>query len=359
MGTGFFEGHSPGALRGAFSIALAMACLDATPSAAAIPASERQALIAIYEATHGGTWVANTNWCTTSPCPLESPTFAPAGTECFSGAPGSGWYGVVCDAERTHVVGLNLSANHLVGTLPSIAPLAALQDFVVSNNELGGSLPDLEALTELRTFAASANQFSGSIPSLATFAALESFLVCQNRLTGPLPSLDGLDALESFDAGSNQLTGPIPELAGHFALVIFNVSDNALTESIPDLTGLDALEYFFVDGNRLEGTIPPLAPLLQLRQFFAADNRLSGTIPELPPGLMRIDVANNRLSGTLPAPPSSLWTNASRLCPNPLDIARSGNDAGWNAATGATPWWAGSSTGATCDDLLASGFEAP
>jgi hypothetical protein len=359
MGTRFVEGGWLRALRIALLLALATACLHAAPSNAAIPGSERQALIAIYEATHGGAWVDNSNWCTSSPCPLEAPTFAPPGSECFSGTPGSGWYGIVCNAERTHVVGINLSANHLTGSLPSIAPLSAMQDFMVSNNELCGTLPDLGALTELRTFAASANRFSGSIPDLAAFASLESFLVAENALTGSLPSLDGLDALESFDAGRNRLTGAIPPVAGHFALVHFDVSDNALTGPIPDLVGLDSLSYFFVDGNRLEGAIPPLAGILQLRQFLAAGNRLSGTIPELPSGLLRIDVSNNRLTGALPAPPSSLWTNASRLCPNPLDVERSGNDAGWNAATGTTPWWAGPSNGATCDDLLAAGFEAP
>lgn len=345
-------------LRGGLSIALALTCLHANPSAAAIPDSERQALIAIYEATHGGTWVSNANWCTTSPCPLQAPTFAPAGSECFSGVPESGWYGVVCNDAKTHVIGINLSANHLTGSLPPIAPLTALQDFMVSNNELCGTLPDLDALTELRTFAASANRFAGSIPNLSRFAALEAFLVDENQLTGTLPSLDGLDALKSFDAGDNQLTGPIPELAGHFALVNFMVGGNALTGSIPDLSGLYALAYFFVDRNRLEGSIPPLASLTALRQIFVSENLLTGMIPELPSGLLRIDVGNNRLSGALPATPPSLWPNLSRLCPNPFDLAPSGNDGGWNVATGHTPWWAATAAGATCDELLEAGFEA-
>lgn len=345
------------ALRGALSIALLAVCLHATPSTAAIPDSERQALIAIYEATHGGTWVANTNWCTTDPCPLDAPTFAPSGTECYSGTPGSGWYGVVCNDDGTHVVGINLSANHLTGTLPSIAAFTALQDFMVSNNELYGTLPDISALIWLRTFAASANRFTGSIPNLAGFTALKSFLVGENQLTGTIPSLDGLDALKSFDVGDNRLTGTIPELAGHIALVNFIVAGNELTGTIPDLSGLDSLAYFFVDHNRLEGSIPPLAGMTALRQIFVSDNRLTGTIPELPSGLLRIDVGNNLLSGPVPAAPMSLWANMSRLCANPLDLAPSGNDAGWNAATGHTPWWADPATSATCDDLMGAGFE--
>jgi hypothetical protein len=345
------------ALRAALAVAVAAVGLHAMPSAAAIPDSERQALIAIYEATHGGTWVSNTNWCTTSPCPLDAPTFAPSGTECYTGTPDSGWYGVVCNHDRTHVVGINLSANHLTGSLPSIAAFTVLQDFMVSNNELFGTLPDINALPSLRTFAASANRFTGSIPNLAAFTALESFLVGENQLTGSLPSLDGLDALKSFDAGMNRLTGPIPALAGHVALVNFVVDGNELTGSIPDLSGLDALAYFFVDHNCLEGSIPPLAALTALRQFFVSDNNLTGTIPELPAGLLRIDIGNNRLSGAVPPAPPSLWANLSRLCANPLDLTPSGNDAGWNAATGHTPWWADPTDGATCDDLLGADFE--
>jgi len=345
------------ALRRALSVVLATVCLHAQPSIAAIPDYEREALIAIYESTHGGTWVSNTNWCTTSPCPLESPTFAPPGTECFSGVPGSGWYGVICNDDRTHVIGLNLSANHLTGSLPSISDFPALQDFLVSNNELSGTLPDISALPVLRTFGVSANQFTGTIPSLAGFTTLKSYLVDGNRLTGELPSLEGLDALKSFDAAGNCLTGPIPELAGHAALVNFVVSGNALTGPIPDLSGLVGLSYFFVDHNQLEGPIPPLASLTALRQIFVSNNRLTGSIPELPQGLLRIDVGNNALTGPVPPAPSTLWANMSRLCANPLDLTPSGNDAGWNAATGHTPWWADPMTGATCDDLMGAGFE--
>jgi hypothetical protein len=74
--------------------------------------------------------------------------------------------------------------------------------------------------------------------------------------------------------------------------------------------------------------------------------------------VLQVDFGDNRLTGAVPAAPSSLWTNQSSLCPNPLDLAPSGNDAGWNVATGHTPWWADPTDGVTCDDLFASGFDA-
>src|SRR5262249_10616317 len=188
--------------------------------------------------------------------------------------------------------------------------------------------------------------------------ALEAFLASDNQLTGTIPSLDGLDALRAFDVRANRLSGAIPELRDHHALVNFTVLGNALTGPIPDLSGLDALKYFYVNRNNLSGSIPPLAALTSLRMFLVSENMLTGTIPELPPGVLQVYFGNNRLSGPVPAAPSSLWANQSQICPNPLDLSPSGNDAGWNAATGHTPWWADPTTGVTCDHLFAAGFES-
>ena len=346
------------ALRSIVWLAVATAWLHAPSSTAAIPDSERQALIAIYEATHGGTWAINDNWCMTDPCPLESPTFAPSGTECYTGTQGDGWYGVQCNRDKTHVIAINLSANHLMGSLPPLASLTALESFDVANNELAGTLPDLDTLVSLQSFSVSANRFSGSIPGLASLTTLEAFLASDNQLTGAIPSLDGLDALRAFDVRANQLSGAMPELRDHHALVNFNVLGNALTGSIPDLSGLDSLKYFYVNRNYLSGSIPPLAALSALRMFFVSENMLTGAIPELPSGVLQVYFGNNRLSGPVPAAPASLWANQSHLCPNPLDVSPGGNDAGWNVATGHTPWWADPSAGVTCDDLFGAGFDA-
>lgn len=72
----------------------------ATQAQAAIPATERDALLALYTATGGDLWHNHSNWNTAT------------GTECS-------WYGVSCDAELTTVTGLILSANHLKGRLPT------------------------------------------------------------------------------------------------------------------------------------------------------------------------------------------------------------------------------------------------
>ena len=54
-----------------------------------IPQVEREALIALYNATDGDNWTCNDGW-------LGAP-----GTECS-------WYGVTCDTEENYVSQLNL-----------------------------------------------------------------------------------------------------------------------------------------------------------------------------------------------------------------------------------------------------------
>jgi hypothetical protein len=321
---------------GLLGVVLAFAASHATLASAAIPAPEREALIAIYNNTNGGAWGINTNWCTTTPCPAESPTFSAPGTECFDQAQtGTGWYGVGCDDQNAHVVDVNLGANHLAGSLPSITALTQLQALLIDRNRLSGPLPQLSGFTALQIFVADDNEFSGPIPDLQGLTALEVVSIGNNRLSGPLPRMAGLSALQVFTVEANELTGEIPSLSGLTHLIGINLSRNQLTGPIPDLSGLTSLEWFVAFGNRL-----------------------TGSIPDLPSTLSQFRVGNNALSGPVPVAPANLLPGFSSLCPNPLDLSPSGNDAGWNAATGRTPWWADPTPGNRCDDLLSSGFES-
>ena len=339
------------------SLLIAITGLYAVRAFAAIPDAERQTLIAIFEATNGAGWGLEANWCTTARCAATEPEFSPPGTECALGDGVTGWYGVECDDAHEHVVDLNLSANHLAGTLPSLAALTHLELLSLESNALSGPLPDLSALTALRRFSATNNRFTGSIPDLRDATSLQFYHVGDNLLTGSIPDLDGLVALQGFDARDNFLTGPIPALQGLPVLTSFLVSRNALTGAIPDLSGLDALRSFFASDNRLSGAIPQLATLSSLRQFIVSRNFLTGAIPTLPEGLLQIDVGNNLLTGPVPAAPSTLWSSLSTLCPNPLDLTPSENDAAWDIATFRTPWWADHAPNSRCDGLFESGFD--
>jgi hypothetical protein len=95
--------------------------------AGGISAKEREALVALYEATDGNHWKNHEGW------------LGPAGSEC-------GWHGVLCEhdtPEATTVVYLNLYDNNLRGRIPdAIGQLVNLQTLVLLHNDLSGRLPE-------------------------------------------------------------------------------------------------------------------------------------------------------------------------------------------------------------------------
>jgi len=261
-----------------------IACLIATilsgfscAANANIPASERNALVALYTSTNGASWTNKAGW-----------NFA--GFECFS-------FGVTCDATSSHVTQIKLGGNNLTGTLPDLSAFPELRLFYVNHNGLTGEIPSLAGLTKLATFDVSYNQLTGTIPLLSGLTKLNSFYVSSNQLTGPIPpSLSGLTNLAYFEANYNQLTGTIPlSLSGLTNLTYFYAYSNQLTGAIPDLSGLNALQYFRVGGNHL--------------------------------------------TGGLPVAPSGLVAGESNLCANDFPESSYVASPAWDAATGATPWY--------------------
>lgn len=189
-----------------------------TRTASGIPASERAALIDLYNGTNGAGWWDMVGW-------LGEP-----GTECS-------WTGVTCDESGTTVVGLffgftnmagslpatlnqltNLTSvvigdqNQLTGAFPSLAGLTQLQSIDIRNTALSGRLPSLAGLTSLQAATFLNNQFDGSIPPFGELPALTWFSASANRLSGDIPSLDGLPVLSGFYVGGNLLSGapPVP-----------------------------------------------------------------------------------------------------------------------------------------------------
>lgn len=282
------------------------ACAIAAPVAAAIPPSERQALLDLYAATQGAGWRDSTGWT------------GAAGTECS-------WYGVRCDGAGERVVELNLFDNRLRGTLPALDRLPGLALIQFGANELSGPLPALGNLRGLRFLFVFDNQFSGPLPSLAGLDALEVVYAFQNKFSGPLPSLAdtpglrdfrvyvnefsgsipplaGRQALRGYIVDNNQLTGTLPSLAGLVNLELFSAANNQLVGTLPSLEGLAALQLFSAGGNSLTGTIPSLAGLRALTGFYVGPNQLSGPIPSLADQRLMewFDVQGNQLSGSIP-----------------------------------------------------------
>src|SRR5690349_21686121 len=164
-------------------LAVLCALALAVSASAAVPSTERDALVALYQSTNGSAWTDRTNWL---------------------GAAGKGcsWFGVHCDETQAHVVDLELYQNNLDGTLPSdLRKLTALRSVQFWDNNLRGELPSqLSELAQLETFYAQRNRFTGRVPS--SWGALKKLAYLgldDNALTGPLPpQLGDLTALQDL-----------------------------------------------------------------------------------------------------------------------------------------------------------------
>ena len=279
------------------------------------PNRDREALVAIYNATNGSNWLWSDKW--------------------LSDAPLGHWDGVA--VENNRVTELYLSSNQLSGGIPweHLTKLTELKNLILNGNWLVGSIPpELGRLTNLVDLRLHDNRLSGSIPSeLGNLSSLEVLNLEDNRLTGSIPpelgslaelqilDLDGnrlsgsipaqlgsLSKLESLDLEGNQLTGSIPweQLLKLTNLTSLELHDNQLTGSIPSgLDSLTSLEVLHLAGNQLTGSIPSeLGSFTSLEVLNLGDNRLTGSIPpELGSlaNLVDLRLQGNRLSGSIPS----------------------------------------------------------
>lgn len=189
---------------------LALASVDAVAS---IPASERDVLLGLYEATDGDHWIVRKGWG------------GEPGTECS-------WYGITCDENGSTVVMVVLEANGLAGNLPSLSSLTHLQWLGLRNNALRGSIPHFSNV-ELGSIDLAHNQLTGAIPALDGTPGLYTLYLFDNQLTGNIPPLGALPEMHNLDLAGNRLSGPIPDLSNLGLLDFIDVSDNRLTGHVP------------------------------------------------------------------------------------------------------------------------------
>ena len=164
----------------------------AVGEAASLALSDREVLVALYNATDGPNWTNSTNW--------------------LSDKPVGDWYGIT--ASNGRVTRLELQENQLSGPIPAeLGDLANLTHLGFGWNQLIGSIPtELSNLANLTHLWLSGNQLSGSIPAeLVNLANLTELDLEQNQLTGPIPmDLGRLTQLTWLGLNGNQLTGEIP-----------------------------------------------------------------------------------------------------------------------------------------------------
>jgi hypothetical protein len=290
----------------------------AAPAQGAVPAAERSALMAFYNATGGAHWTDRTGW------------LGAAGTECS-------WTGVECNAGGTTVAGLSLSENGLAGNLPAgLKNLTNLQSLQLGLNQLSGALPrELGALSKLVILDLPFNRITGSLPvELGSLASLQLLNLGGNQISGSLPAqLGNLRSLTYLDLSGNQLSSAIPADLGRLAnLQTLYLDDNQLSGAIPAALGsLAALEQLGLADNQLSGLIPrELGNLSRLMFLNLEKNQLGGPVPDElgnATALIGLLLSSNRLGGTIPGSflnlgdLQTLWLDHNRFAgPVPFEL---------------------------------------
>ncbi|HNX49772.1 MAG TPA: hypothetical protein PKL08_06395 [Thermoanaerobaculaceae bacterium] len=263
-------------------VALALLLMAAPHVQAAIPASERQALIDLLGEAGAGE----------------------KGTECQ-------WTGVSCDDGQTTVTEINLRQRGVLATLTtSLGGLTNLRVLDLGMSVRGGQVPaEIGSLSKLTGLWLDGNELSGPIPSqLGQLANLQSLDLGVNALTGPIPaSLGHLTSLRGLWLERNPLSrGVPPELGDLENLTHLVLTSCHLTGPIPpELGRLRNLEYLDLGRNELVGSIPPqLGNLTKVQYVGLSRNQLSGSIPVELGGLARVaalELDNNRLGGPIPS----------------------------------------------------------
>ena len=109
-------------------------------------ASDRAALVALYNATEGASWDTSTNWL--SDRPLDE------------------WHGVTTNSVG-RVTELSLSSNQLTGPIPAeLGDLTNLVSLDLDANQLTGPIPaELGDLSNLESLDLDANELTGCVPA--------------------------------------------------------------------------------------------------------------------------------------------------------------------------------------------------
>ncbi|CAN7021337.1 hypothetical protein IGI04_022482 [Brassica rapa subsp. trilocularis] len=262
--------------------------------------------------------------------------------------------------KRTSLALLDLSNNHLTGSIPSCLMncTASLGYIILRNNNLSGFLPDIFTnATKLRSLDVSRNQLAGKLPkSLINCESMEYLNLKVNKFKDTFPSwLSSLESLSVLFLGSNAFYGPISSHLGFQSLRVIDLSNNSFNGTLPQdyfvnwremasvgekdgFTSSDGIDTFMehmgggiyedsmdmmykgVDtefplillmfkaidfsGNKFTGRIPKsIGMLKELRHVNFSRNAFTGSIPSSLANIKNLealDLSHNKLSGNIP-----------------------------------------------------------
>ncbi|XP_017179879.2 receptor-like protein EIX1 [Malus domestica] len=263
------------------------------------------------------------------------------------------------------LVHLDLSSNQIEGGIPqSFSKLCNLQEFNLYNNTLSGQLSSLVQIllsacpdqNSLETLDLSRNHLSGSIPNLTNFSSLKELVLSDNQLSGTVPESFGhMSTLESIYLGMNGLEGVVSEshfynlsrlrnlymsytslslsfssnwtppfqldsiylrscmVGPHFpkwlqtqkSYKVLDISNARISDILPNwfwspLSHQDRGSFFIdISNNRIKGTIPNSRfefPSSSFSQVNLSWNRLESPVPSFLSTSISLDLSNNKLS---------------------------------------------------------------
>ncbi|KAJ8545564.1 hypothetical protein K7X08_018147 [Anisodus acutangulus] len=216
---------------------------------------------------------------------------------------GDQWHGVLC--VNSNVTGIVLNYSNLGGELSEgIGTFSSITQIDLSNNHIGGSIPSNLPVT-LNTLFLSGNQLTGSIPdNISSLGQLSDLSLNNNHLNGVIPdAFLQLKALINMDLSGNSLSGQLPPSMGILSsLTTLHLQNNQLFGILAVLQDL-ALTDLNIENNLFSGPIPP--KLLSIPAFRRAGNPFNTTVipspPMISPSLAPFAVLSPGLAPSLPS----------------------------------------------------------
>ncbi|XP_076893824.1 receptor-like protein EIX2 [Bidens hawaiensis] len=159
---------------------------------------------------------------------------------------------------------LDISDTHISAYMPEsfFGSFPNLSYLDMSENHIQGTLTLLDIPTTLEVLVLNSNEYRGS---------LHHFL-CSG----------GVKEIRDLNLGNNHLSGVIPECWEEWpSLVLLNLENNNLYGEIPrTLSFIPSLQFLSIHGNKISGKLPPsLMTLSNLKVLQLGRNKLIGSIP--------------------------------------------------------------------------------
>ncbi len=246
---------------------------------------EREALIALYNATGGDNWNYNENWCSDKPV--------------------SEWDGVECNVSG-YVIELQLASNNLVGAIPAeIGALTGMKRFSFKNNSITSIPPEIDNMTELFSFNLSNNPITSLPDEVSNLINLETVEISNTNISLLPDGFANLTNIHSVYANNCKIES-FPEVLCHMPnLIYIDLKNNQMSGEIPEEIGnLVNLAYLDISYNNLSGPLPDgMGNLASLTTLYAQRNQITGTVPSTFCNLSKINIINlgyNKMSGTIP-----------------------------------------------------------